>query len=89
VFLVGPTNIRSQRAVQKLGAILVDRTKLELDDYAGTFARMTPLGRVGMPEDVAKAVLFLVSEDASYITGQTLGVDGGLFVQPPWIDAPR
>jgi NAD(P)-dependent dehydrogenase (short-subunit alcohol dehydrogenase family) len=70
------------------GAIEVERTRLELDDYAGTFARVTPLGRVGTPEDVARAVLFLVSDDASYITGQTLGVDGGLFTQPPWIDSP-
>jgi NAD(P)-dependent dehydrogenase (short-subunit alcohol dehydrogenase family) len=37
-----------------------------------------PLGRVGLPEDVAKAVYFLTSPDASYITGATLVVDGGL-----------
>ena len=37
-----------------------------------------PLGRVGLPEDVAKAALFLCSDDASWITGVTLPVDGGL-----------
>ena len=37
----------------------------------------TPLCRMGTPEDVASAVLFLVSEEASFITGQILGVDGG------------
>ncbi len=37
-----------------------------------------PLGRVGEPEDVAAAILFLASDDASWITGQTLAVDGGL-----------
>jgi NAD(P)-dependent dehydrogenase (short-subunit alcohol dehydrogenase family) len=37
----------------------------------------TPLGRAGQPEDVAAAVLFLTSAGASYITGQTLLVDGG------------
>jgi NAD(P)-dependent dehydrogenase (short-subunit alcohol dehydrogenase family) len=37
-----------------------------------------PLGRIGMPEDVAKSALFLASEDASWITGATLVVDGGL-----------
>ncbi len=37
----------------------------------------TPLCRIGMPEDVASAVIFLASDKASFITGQTLGVDGG------------
>jgi NAD(P)-dependent dehydrogenase (short-subunit alcohol dehydrogenase family) len=66
------------------GAIEVERTRLELDDYAGTFAALTPLGRVGQPEDVVGAVRFLASPAASYITGQTLWIDGGLFTQPPF-----
>jgi NAD(P)-dependent dehydrogenase (short-subunit alcohol dehydrogenase family) len=37
-----------------------------------------PLGRVGEPEDIAKAALFLCSDDAAWITGVTLPVDGGL-----------
>ena len=37
-----------------------------------------PLGRLGSPEDVAHAVAFLCSEEASYITGQVLSVDGGM-----------
>lgn len=40
--------------------------------------RSIPLGRVGTPEEVARAVLFLASSDADYITGQTLSVNGGL-----------
>jgi len=38
----------------------------------------TPLGRLGSPEDVARAVRFLVSDEASFITGEVLLVDGGL-----------
>ena len=40
----------------------------------------TPAGRVGRPEEIAAAVLFLVSDEAAYITGQTLRVNGGMYV---------
>ncbi|MFN8009617.1 MAG: SDR family oxidoreductase [Terriglobia bacterium] len=43
---------------------------------------LAPVGRVGKPEDVASAVTFLVSEEAAFVTGQTLFVDGGLFSIP-------
>ena len=43
-----------------------------------------PSGRVGTPEDVARAVLFFTSELADFVTGQTLYVDGGLFAKPHW-----
>ena len=46
-------------------------------------ARMIPLGRVGTPDDVARLVLFLAGEDAAYITGQSVVVDGGLTVRWP------
>jgi NAD(P)-dependent dehydrogenase (short-subunit alcohol dehydrogenase family) len=65
------------------GAIEVERTRQEREDYAGTFASITPLRRVGTPEDVARAVVFFAGADSSFITGQTVWVDGGLFTQPP------
>jgi len=71
------------------GAIEVERTKQELPDYAGTWGAITPLRRIGYPLDVARAVVFLASPDASFITGQTLWVDGGLFAQAPWAEPPK
>ena len=68
------------------GAIEVERTKLELPDYAGTWGSITPLRRVGYPLDVARAAVFLAGIDASFISGQTLWVDGGLFSQAPWAE---
>ena len=66
------------------GAIETERTKLEAGDYAKTWAAATPLGRVGTPQDVGRAVVFLASPQADFISGQTLGVDGGLFAKPHW-----
>jgi len=40
---------------------------------------MIPMARIGKPEEVAKTVRFLCSDDASYITGQVLSVNGGMF----------
>ena len=66
------------------GAVEIERTKNEAGDYAGTWAKLTPLGRVGVPADVARAVAFLAGEAAAFITGQTIWVDGGLFSRPNW-----
>ena len=46
-------------------------------DLEARIARLYPLGRLGLPEDVAKAVTFLASDGASHITGQTLSVSDG------------
>ncbi len=51
---------------------------LSEQDIATLIQRTVPMGRQGLPEEMAAAVAFLASEDASYITGQTLLVDGGL-----------
>lgn len=58
------------------GLIASDMTSgLDLD----TLAKEIPLGRVGQPDDVAGAVRFLCSDEAAYITGQVIGVNGGLY----------
>ena len=66
------------------GAILIERTELESGDYSKTWGKATPLGRVGVPADVGQAVVFLASAQASYITGQTIWVDGAAFTKPNW-----
>lgn len=66
------------------GAIEVERTKEEAGDYAGTWSKVTPLGRVGTPEDIGKAVVFFAASDSDFVTGQTLWVDGGVFSKPYW-----
>lgn len=66
------------------GAILIERTQQESGNYEKTWGSAAPLGRVGLPADVGHAVVFLASEKASYITGQTVWVDGGAFTKPNW-----
>jgi NAD(P)-dependent dehydrogenase (short-subunit alcohol dehydrogenase family) len=77
---LGPLGIRVNCVAP--GAIEIERTKRELGDYAGMWGKVTPLGRIGTPSDVGRAVVFLASEAADFITGQTLWVDGGLYSQP-------
>jgi NAD(P)-dependent dehydrogenase (short-subunit alcohol dehydrogenase family) len=66
------------------GAIEIERTKQETGDYAATWGGLAPLGRIGTTEDVAHAVAFLAGDNAAFITGQTIWVDGGLFTKPQW-----
>lgn len=60
------------------GFISTDMTDELTDEQRKSMLDMIPLGKLGQPEDVAKVVRFLVSEDANYITGQTLHIDGGM-----------
>lgn len=53
------------------------RSPKEVEEHVEARKKMAVLNRTGRPEDIANAVLFLVSDDASFITGQTLYVDGG------------
>jgi 3-oxoacyl-[acyl-carrier protein] reductase len=60
------------------GYVMTDILKTVPQDLLDKFAGLTMLKRLGQPEEIAKAALFLASSDSSYITGQTLNVNGGM-----------
>ena len=64
------------RLVVAPGATLTERTLLD-PDYIETWSRITPMGRPATVEDIGHAALFLVSDHARHITGQSLIIDGG------------
>lgn len=55
-----------------------DSSRDTQEDVRESIIRLTPLGRLARPEDIAGTVAFLASDEASFITGQTLYIDGGL-----------
>ena len=73
---LGPMGIRVNAVVA--GLIRTDMTEGLKQDIVDIIVKNSALGRIGTPEEVADAVLFLASERASYITGQSLIVDGGI-----------
>ena len=62
------------------GLIDTDMTRGLIDKAQGDWAAQIPIGRLGSTEDVAAAVCFLASDEASYITGQVLAVNGGMYM---------
>jgi len=71
-------NIRSNCVAP--GFIESDMTQALDDNQRNKLIEKIPLGRIGTSEDIAKTVAFLLSDNSSYITGQTLHVNGGLFL---------
>jgi len=61
------------------GLIETDMTRVLGEGAHESWAQRIPMGRLGRPEDVADAVCFLASDEASYITGQVLAVNGGMY----------
>jgi len=75
---VGSRNITCNAVAP--GFIETAMTAVLSDDFKQTAVKQIPLGRVGSPDDVASAVAFLASDDASYITGHVLSVNGGMLM---------
>lgn len=62
------------------GFIATDMTDVLSEEIKATFTSKIPMGRFGNPQEVAEATAFLLSDHASYITGETLKVNGGMFM---------
>ena len=60
------------------GYVMTDILKTVPQDLLNKFAKMTMLGRLGQPKEIAEVALFLAGEESSYITGQTINVNGGM-----------
>jgi len=75
---LAPSHIRVNGVAP--GCIDTDMLRALSEDTRGSLIKETPLGRLGTPEDIAHAVAFLASDQASFITGQILTVDGGFTV---------
>ena len=72
---LAPTNIRVNCVAP--GVIDTDMVQVLGSETLAQLASVTPLGRLGRPEDIAQAVAFLASDSASFITGQVICADGG------------
>jgi 3-oxoacyl-[acyl-carrier protein] reductase len=75
---LAPKNIRVNAVAP--GFIDTDMTKQLTPDKHTALVQSIKMGRVGTPEDVARTILFFASDLSSYVTGQVLGVDGGMLV---------
>lgn len=74
---IGPGRIATDR-VAELDQMAADRQGLSIEDVIKTSQNLIPLGRYGQPEEFAKVVLFIASPANTYMTGQSLIIDGGM-----------
>lgn len=74
----GPSGVRVNCVAP--GVIDTDMNRMLGEETLRALAEETPLGRLGTPQDVARAIAYLAGEDAAFVTGQVLGVSGGFVV---------
>ncbi|WP_374298079.1 SDR family oxidoreductase, partial [Sphingomonas sp.] len=83
---VAPEGIRINAIAPGAIRTPINREAWEEKDALEKLLRLIPYGRIGEPEDVARAVAWLVSDEADYITGTTIYVDGGMTLYPGFSD---
>jgi glucose 1-dehydrogenase len=64
----------------------INRAAWETDEALRSLLTLIPYGRIGEPEDVARAAVWLASDESDYVTGTTLFVDGGMTLYPGFED---
>lgn len=84
---LGPAGIRVNMVAP--GLTLTETSARLPEQIKGMVASMTPLGRNGLPEDVAGAILILVQDEAGFVTGNSLSVDGGMHIGPTALTVSR
>jgi glucose 1-dehydrogenase len=83
---VAPERIRVVGIAPGAIRTAINRAAWETDAALGKLLKLVPYGRIGEPEDIAKAAVWLASDDADYVTGTTLFVDGGMTLYPAFAD---
>ena len=76
----GPDGIRCNAVAP--GIVLTKWVQKNMSPWVERQADHTPLRRLGRPEDIAAAIAFLASDDASFVTGEALTISGGLYMHP-------
>ena len=84
---LGPAGIRVNMVAP--GLTLTEIAARLPEQIKGMVSGMTPLGRNGLPEDVAGAILMLVLDEAGFVTGNSLSVDGGMHIGPSTLNIRR
>lgn len=79
---LAPHRIRVNSVAPGAIQTAINRAAWETDAARASLLRLIPYGRIGVPDDVARAAVWLVSDDADYVHGQTLFVDGGMTLYP-------
>jgi glucose 1-dehydrogenase len=83
---VAPARIRVNAIAPGAIRTPINRAAWETEDALRKLLKLIPYGRIGEPEDIAKAAVWLASDESDYVTGTTLFVDGGMTLYPGFAD---